>query len=119
MPEKIKHCFKEDSTQRIFRTEEEEVEDANPGDSDEEGDEIVASRVQDDDSEVSLQEKQAIFEQSHNSVIEHLGVDRTYKALKLRCHNWKGMREDLKSYITECIICQKIKCGKVLQIGKI
>ena len=42
-------------------------------------------------------------------MIGHLGVDRTYKALKLRGHNWKGMREDLKSYITECIICQKIK----------
>jgi len=109
LPEKIKYCFKEDSTQRIFRMEEKEVEDANPGDSDEEGNEIVASRVQDDDSEVSLEEKQAIFEQSQNSVIGHLGVYRTYKALKLRGHNWKGMREDLKNYISGRIICQKIK----------
>ena len=88
-PEKIKYCFKEDSTQRIFCIEEEEIKDAYPGDSNEEGNEIVASSVQDVDSEVSLQEKQAIFAQSHNSVIvHHLGVDRTYKALKLRCHNW-------------------------------
>ena len=105
--EKIKYCFKEDSTQRISRLKEEE--DANPGDRDEEGNEIVASRVQDDDSEVSLQGKEAIFEQSPNSVIGHLGVDRTYKALKLQGHNWKGMREDLKNYISEFIICQKIK----------
>jgi len=92
-------CFKEDSTQHIFRMEEEEVADTNPGDSNEEGNENVASKGQDDNSEVSLQEKQAIFEQSHNSVIGHLGVDRTYKALKLRGHNWKGIREDFISAI--------------------
>jgi hypothetical protein len=105
LPQKIKYCFKEDSTQRIFRIEEEEVEDAYPGDSDEEGNEIVPSRVQEADSEVSSQEKQVVFEKFHNSVIGHLGVDRTYKALKLRGHNWKGMRQDLKTYISECIIC--------------
>ena len=50
LPEKIKYCFKEDSTQRsIFRIEEEEVEDANLADCDEKGNEIVASRVQDDE----------------------------------------------------------------------
>jgi len=76
LPEKIKYCFEEDSTQRIFRIEE---QDENPADSDKEGNEIVASRVQNDDSEVSFQEKQAIFEQSHNSVIGYLWVDRTYK----------------------------------------
>jgi len=70
----------------------------------------VASRVQNDDSEVSFQEKQVIFEQIYNnSVVGHLGMDRTYKAIKLRCHNWMGMKEDLKKYISECIICQKIK----------
>ena len=72
LPQKIKYCFKKDSTQRIFRIEEEEVEDAYPGDSDEEGNEIVPSRVQDADSEVSLQEKQAILAQFHNSVIGYL-----------------------------------------------
>jgi len=48
----------------------------------------------------------------HNSVVGHLGVDHTYKALKLRGHNWMGMKNDLsglKTYISECIICQKIK----------
>ena len=67
----------------------------------------MASRVQNDDSEVSFQEKQSI--QMNNSVVGHLGVDRTYKALKLRGHNWMGMKEDLKNYTSECIICQKIK----------
>jgi len=35
---------------RIFCMEEEDVEDEIPGDSDEEGDEIVALRAQDDES---------------------------------------------------------------------
>ena len=70
---------------------------------------LIASRVPGDDFEVSFQEKQAIFEQIHNSVVGHLGVDRTYNSLKLRGYNWMGMKEDLKTYISECIICQKIK----------
>ena len=64
---------------------------------DEEGDEIVPLRAQDDKSEVRWQEKQ-VFEKMHNSVV-HLGVDRTYKALKLQGHNWMGINEDLKNHI--------------------
>jgi len=44
----------------------------------------------------------------HNLVVGHPGVDRTYKALTLRGHNWVEMTEDLKKFIYECIICQKI-----------
>ena len=82
-------CFKEDSTQHIFRMEEEEVEDENPGEGDdnyEKWDEIVVLRAQNDESEVRFQEKQAVFEKMHNSVVGHLGVDRSYKALKLLGH---------------------------------
>ena len=42
LPQKIKYCFKEDSTQRIFRMEAEDVEDEIPGDH--EGDETVPFR---------------------------------------------------------------------------
>ena len=77
LPQMINYYFKEYSTQRIFRIEETEIEDAYPEDSDEEGNVIVSSRVQDADFEVSLQEKQAIFEKVHNSVIGHLEVDRS------------------------------------------
>ena len=59
LTEKIKYFFKEDTTQCFFRLGK---EDENPADIGEEGNEIVASRVEDDDSEVTLQEKQAIFE---------------------------------------------------------
>jgi len=34
----------------------------------------------------------------HNSVVGHIGVNRTYKTLKLRGHNWKGMREDQNEF---------------------
>ena len=47
--------------------EEEEVDDENPGDSDEEGDEIVAWMAQNNESEVRLvEEKKAVFEKMHN-----------------------------------------------------
>ena len=39
----------------------------------------------------------------------HLGCDRTCKALKLSRHNWLGMKDQLKKYISECTIRQKIK----------
>ena len=47
----------------------------------------------------------------YDSVVGHLGCDRTYKALKLKLsgHNWVGMKQELKNYIAECTICQKIK----------
>jgi len=68
----IKYSFKEDTTQRIFRIEEEDAEDENNAKSDEEVNEILASSVQDDHFQVIFQEKQAIFEKMHNLV----GVSR-------------------------------------------
>ena len=67
---KISSIASEDSTQRIFCIEEEEVEDDIPGFRDEEGDEIVALGAQDD--EVRFQEDRAVFEKMHNSVVFHL-----------------------------------------------
>ena len=55
--------------------------------SDSEDDEQEVIKAQDEDSEVRLQNGSAIFEKFHNSVVVHLGCDRTYKALKLSGHN--------------------------------
>jgi len=52
----IKYSFKEDTTQRIFRIEEEDAEDENTAES-EEVNEILASSVQDDDFEVIVFKK--------------------------------------------------------------
>ena len=79
------------------------------GDSDSEEDEVDILKAQDEDSEVRLQKCEFVFEKFHNSVVDRLGCDRTYKALKLSGHHWVGMKEELKKYISECTICQKIK----------
>ena len=50
-------------------------------------DKIVALRAQDDESEVRILKKRAVVEEMHNSVVGHLGVDRSYKSLKCRGHN--------------------------------
>ena len=52
LPAKYQVLLQENSTQRIFCIEDEEVEDDIPGVSDEEGNEIVALGAQDDESEV-------------------------------------------------------------------
>ena len=77
--------------------------------SDSDDDELEVLRTQDDDSEVKFQKGEAVFEKFHNSVVGNLGFDRTYKALNLSVHNWMGMKDQLKKYVTECTICQKIK----------
>ena len=56
LPEKIWYCFKEDSTFFLRRRKMSKMQIL------EEGNEIVDSRVQDDESEVSFQEKRAISE---------------------------------------------------------
>jgi hypothetical protein len=69
----------------------------------------VNNKAQNEDSEVRFQNGAAIFEKFHKSVVGHLGCDRTYKSLKFSGHNWVGMKEQLKNYIAEYTISQKIK----------
>jgi hypothetical protein len=59
--------------------------------------------------EYTEEEKLIIFKQFHDSVIGgHLGINKTIKKIKNQC-NWKGMKEDIKNYITNCTSCQKNK----------
>ena len=103
----VRYCFKDDSTQHLSygRIRHRISKDCLLS-SDSEDDEQEVIKAQDEDSEVKLQNGSAIFEKFHNSVVGHLGCDRTYKALG---HNWVGMKEQLKKYIAECTICQNIK----------
>ena len=101
----VRYCFKDDSTQRIFRIDESEIKFQHTGSSDSEDDKLEIVKAQDEDSEVILQKGSVISEKFLNSVVGHLVCDRTYKALKLSGHNWVGM----KKYISECRICQNIK----------
>jgi transposase InsO family protein len=55
------------------------------------------------------EEKLIILKQFHDSVIGgHLGINKTIKKIKTQC-TWKGMKEDIKNYITHCTSCQKNK----------
>ena len=54
-------------------------------------------------------EKRGIFARYHNSIVGHLGTDRTLKALSLGDHGWTGMRQDVLRMVSECSICQKLK----------
>ena len=67
----VRYNFKDDSTQRIFRMDESELEFQKAVSSDSE-DETV-NKAQDEDSEVRFQKGSAIFEKFHNLVVGHLG----------------------------------------------
>ena len=72
--------------------------------------------IEEDDEEGALglkdldeAEKRGIFARYHNSIVGHLGADRTLKALSLGGHGWSGMRQDVTRMVAECSICQKLK----------
>ena len=48
----VRYCFKDDSTQRIFRMDESEIEFQDTGDIDSEDDELEILKAHDEDSEV-------------------------------------------------------------------
>jgi Integrase zinc binding domain len=54
-------------------------------------------------------ESHAIFAKFHNSSVGHFGVENTLKAMAAMGHGWRGMRKDVRNWISECAICQKIK----------
>ena len=58
----VRCCFKDDSTQRIFRMDESDIEFQKTVSSDSEDDELKVIKAQDEDSEVKLQKGSAIFE---------------------------------------------------------
>jgi Integrase zinc binding domain/Integrase core domain len=54
-------------------------------------------------------ESHAIFAKFHNSSVGHFGVENTLKTMAAMGHGWRGMRKDVRNWISECAICQKIK----------
>ena len=49
----------------------------------------------------------------HNSIVGHLGVERTIKKLIRLDHKWPTMRADVIKFIKECPCCQKMSYLKV------
>lgn len=44
----------------------------------------------------------------HNSIVGHAGFDRTLARLHAAGHNWRGMRQDVRTFISRCPACQKM-----------
>ena len=100
IPKSKRHLFIEDRILRIFRLGGEGMMIAEkPGD------------IEGDDEEGALgldfkeREKRGIFARYHNSIVGHLGADRTLKVISLGGHGWAGMRRDVTRMISEYSIC--------------
>jgi len=60
-------------------------------------------------NEKSIIERHEVFARYHDSIMGHLGVERTLMAMSFRGHAWTGMRQNVSNWIGECEICHKIK----------
>jgi hypothetical protein len=61
--------------------------------------------------------KRAIRE-VHCSEVGHHGVDRTMHLLKLQGKKWNGMKSDVRYYIHNCDICQRLDFRKPNVVGE-
>ena len=105
IPISKRHMFVEDSIPRIFRLRGEGMMIAEtPGDI--EGDDDEGALRREDIGEL---EKHGIFARYHNSIVGHIGAERTLKALSLGGHGCAAMRQDVTRIVSECSICQKLK----------
>jgi hypothetical protein len=51
----------------------------------------------------------SIFLEYHNDIIGHHGINHTINLLNRTNKNWKGRFEDIRTYISQCPVCQKVK----------
>ena len=92
MPKHKLHLFVDDSIQRIFRLGEERLEETEyPGEVEEEGD--IGGK--EDFDAYGIVEKHEVFSRYHNSIVGHLGVERTLMAMSLGGDAWVGMRKNV------------------------
>jgi hypothetical protein len=53
--------------------------------------------------------KQRLLDEFHNSPISsHMGVDKTLHRLQAHFY-WQGMRQDVRQFVAQCIVCQSTK----------
>lgn len=54
-----------------------------------------------------------ILREYHDSIIggAHSGVERTIKRIKL-VFWWKEMSKEIRKYVDECVVCQRMKTPK-------
>ena len=90
--------YQNDSISRIFWLGGEGIEETEiPGVRNEEGE----SGGEEELKEYGIIERHEVFARYHNSIVGHLGVERTLKAMSLGGHSWAGMRQNVKKWIGE------------------
>ncbi len=91
-----RHLYRDDSISRIFRLVGEGIEET-------EFPEVVneedKSGGEEDLDQYGIIERHEVFARCHKSIVGHLGVERTLKAMSLGGHSWAGMRQNVKKWI--------------------
>ena len=83
-----RYLYQNDSISRIFRLGGEGIEESKiPGVVNEEGE----SGGEEELEEYGIIKRHEVFARYHNSIVGHLGVERTLKAMSLGGHSWHGM----------------------------
>ena len=94
-----RHLYRDDSISRIFRLGGEGIEETEfPAEINEEDE----SGGEEELDEYGIIERHEVFARYYNSIVDHLGVERTLKAMSLGGHAWAGMRQNIKKWIGEC-----------------
>ena len=66
---------------------------------------------------ITADEKRLRLLSVHNEIVGHHGIAKTIDILKAAKLGWKGMYEDVKTFIHNCMVCQKFKTSKHLCKG--
>jgi hypothetical protein len=66
-------------------------------------------RVGDSEDLIDEDEKRARFQSIHNDIVGHHGIKKSLDILKAANLSWTGMKSDLTTWISECLVCQKFK----------
>ena len=60
-------------------------------------------------SEMTDKQKMDIIESAHSGISGHHGVEATVRSIVDNGHEWKTLIDDVKKFVSSCVICQKIK----------
>ena len=61
--------------------------------------------------------RKAILEEAHSgSFAIHPGSTKMYQDLKV-LYRWSGMKRDVSEFVTNCLVCQKVKAEHQVPLG--
>jgi transposase InsO family protein len=53
-------------------------------------------------------ESRGIISSFHDELVGHFGVERTVQMLRAAGHSWKGMTRQVRAFVSQCPLCQKL-----------